>query len=137
MKAEQQVIVALLKVRVGTGDQRPDVIGVSAERRLDVNAHFGRELSGDFADALDGGFEAGHRVMWKERDEQEIGRAFCLEPANRLGDRGILIAHGELDREVGAEAFLERVLNVAADDDERGAFRSPDFLVGVRGFLGA
>ena len=119
MEAEQQMIEVLIEVILRAGNERADVIRLSVERRLDLDAHFGRESGGDFFNSLDSGFEAGHCVVRKQWNQQEIINAFLGQTFDGVGNRRVLVAHSKLDREI--EALLQFGLDVAAGDHKRGS----------------
>lgn len=117
VETEQQMVEAFVQVILRAGDECVDVVRVIEVRRLNLDAHSRRDLGCDFFDAFDGGFEAGHRIMREQWNEQKVVDAFLGQVLDGLGNRRALIAHGELDGDI--EALLQFGLDVAARDDER------------------
>ena len=60
-------------------------------------------LRRDFLHAHYGGFVTRHRVVRKERDEQQVIHAFAGETFHRRFDGRILVTHRQLDRHVEGE----------------------------------
>lgn len=65
VETEEQMVETLVQVILGTGGEGVDIIGMIKARRLNLDAHIGRDGCGDFFDAFDGSFETGHGIVRK------------------------------------------------------------------------
>ena len=135
MKTEEQVVETVAQIWIGSGDHRINIVRLVEIRGLHLDSHGGREPGGDFFDALDRAFIAGHGVMRKQRDQKKIVHTLLREPAHGIRDGWVLIAHRELHRDIDARLKLR--LHIAAGNDQRRTGRCPDALVGVSGLLRA
>jgi hypothetical protein len=97
---------------------------------------FGRHCRDDFLDALDGRFVAGHGVVRKERDEQQLLDSLRRAASDGVEDGRIAVAHGQLHGD--RQALLQRRLALSwLVAYQRRAFGRPDFFVGLGGLRGA
>lgn len=135
VEAEEHVVVGLVQVGLGAGDEGFEVGGVFEVGRDHVEVG-GQALSPMvIAHVFDGGLVAGHGVVGEEGEEEDVGDLLALEAGEGVGDGGQPIAHGQFDGEL--ESGGEVVADLSAGHHQRGAFGGPDGVIGFGGLFGS
>ncbi len=136
MEAQQQVIVILLQIRPGAGDQCLDVVRVLVEWLQ--HAKLQRQIA--FINRLPGQFHhSGHRAVSElrvQRRQGHLAHTLCHQALQHLGQGRLAIAHGNLHRAMGP-VLDHRRLQATGQHHQRRALLPPDRAIGVRRLLRA
>jgi len=135
VEAEQQVIVSPVKRLAGARHQGLNKVRLIEERRLNDQFHAGRPAVQDGSGFFHRGLVAGHRVVRKERDQEDLVDAVFQQIVDGLLDPRVLVAHSQFNR--GADSGLKFLADILAGDDKWAALGQPNFPVGLGGFFWA
>gem|GEM_PF-4321654 len=135
MEAEQQVVIVLLQIGPGTGDQCVDVVWIIVERLQ--HAHLQRQSL--LGDGLPGELHDGRYCavgkLWVQGRQGDLAYTLRRKPLQYLGQGWLTVAHGDFNRPVRPVIDHGR-LQATGKHHQRRALVPPDRGIGVGGLLG-